>query len=139
MNRMNQDDHKKGKKNTLPSMLRSDSFCQSPVQQHLFIEQSEKSPEVMIPESQAGRKRVVRSSLYGQRPRGGQGALHWWTLLKSGIKRPANDKSAHFTGACPYLVELGITQEAPHRIVIDVTVPTQALNPIQSHLGSTLC
>lgn len=53
----------------------SDSFCQSPVQQHLVTEQAEKSPQVMIPESQAGRKkRVVHSSLYGQRPRGGQRA-----------------------------------------------------------------
>lgn len=69
-----QDDHEK-RKNTFPSMLPSDSFCQSPVQQHLFTEQAEESPQVTIPESQAGRTRIVRSSLYGQRPHGGQGAV----------------------------------------------------------------
>lgn len=60
-------------KPTFPSVLPSDSFCQSPVRQHLFTEQA-KSPQVTTAESQAGRKRVVRSSPYGQRPRGGRGA-----------------------------------------------------------------
>lgn len=64
--------------------------------------------------------------------------LHWWTLLKSGVKSPANDKSAHFTGACPYLIQLGITQETPHRIVIDVTVPTCNQKEVTSHFFSLI-
>lgn len=64
--------------------------------------------------------------------------LHWQTLLKSGIKRPANDKSAHFTGARPYLIELGITQETPHGIVIDVTVPTCNQKEVKSNFFSLI-
>lgn len=56
----------------------------------------------------------------------------WQTLLESCVERPADDKSAHFTGACPYLVELGVTQEASHRVVIDVTIPTYEQKDVTS-------
>lgn len=65
--------------------------------------------------------------------------LHCWRLLEGCIEGPANDQPAHFTGASSDLVELGVTQEAPHGVVIDVAVPTETLDPIQSHLGSALC
>lgn len=61
-------------KTFFPSMLPCDSFCQSPVQQHLFTEQGEESLQAMIPESEARREGAVRSSLCRQRPHGGQGA-----------------------------------------------------------------
>lgn len=64
--------------------------------------------------------------------------LHWCMLLESGIKSPANDEPAHFTGACPYLIELGIPQEASHGIVIDVTVPTCRQKEARSHFFSLL-
>lgn len=74
------------------------------------------------------------------RPRGGHGsASALAVLLEGGVEGPADDKPAHLAGACPDLVELGVTQEAPHGVVIDVTVPTQALDPIQGHLRCTLC
>lgn len=59
------------------------------------------------------------------RPRGGQGAVSALVeLLEGGVEGPADDEPAHFAGARPDLVELGVAQEAPHGVVIDVAVPT---------------
>lgn len=121
----------------LPSTPPPDSFCQGRVQQHLIAEQEEDSPQVTVPESQAGRRRVVRSSLFGQRPRGARGAASpRRALFEGGIEGPANNEPAHLTGACPDLVELGVPQETPHGIVIDVTVPTCHQRETEGHLFS---
>ena len=64
--------------------------------------------------------------------------LHRRALLKSSIKGPADDKSAHFAGACPDLVELGVAQEAPHGIVVDVTVPTCSQGEATSDFSSLM-
>lgn len=59
------------------------------------------------------------------RPRGGHGAAPAVAvLLEGGVEGPADDEPAHFAGARPDLVELGVAQEAPHGVVVDVTIPT---------------
>lgn len=59
------------------------------------------------------------------RPRGGHGAASALVVLfEGGIEGPADDEPAHLAGASPDLVELGVAQEAPHGVVIDVTIPT---------------
>lgn len=87
-----------------------------------------------------GRNKVVRCNLYMKGlvvlsglPR------RCWRLLEGCIEGSANDQPAHLAGASSDLVELGVTQEAPHGVVVDVAVPTETLDPIQSHLGSALC
>lgn len=59
------------------------------------------------------------------RPRGGHSAASALVaLLEGGVEGPADDEPAHLAGARPDLIELGVAQEAPHGVVIDVTVPT---------------
>lgn len=53
-----QDDHEhdhEKRKTPLLAMPPADSLCWSPAQQHLFTEQAEQRPQVMIPGSKAGR------------------------------------------------------------------------------------
>lgn len=68
------------------------------------------------------------------RPRGGRGAASAVVaLLEGGIEGPADDEPAHLAGARPDLVEFGVAQEAPHGVVIDVTVPTCHTKKATSH------
>lgn len=68
------------------------------------------------------------------RPRGGHGAASAVAVLfEGGVEGPADDEPAHLAGAGPDLIELGVAQEAPHGVVIDVTVPTCHTKNATSH------
>lgn len=118
-----------------PSLLQTDSFRPSPVRQHLFTKQVGKSSQVTIPESQEEKSCALLYLLSKASQWSGCCLFPWQTLLESCVEGPADDKSAHFTGACPYLVELGVTQEAPHRVVVDVTIPTYEQKDVTSYFS----
>lgn len=136
-NTTNQDDHKRGKKH-FSFHVPSDSFCPSPVQQHLFPEQAEGTPQVTVMEWQAGKAELCAPA-WRSRPRGGDGAAPApAALLEGGVEGPADDEPAHLAGAGPDLVELGVAQEAPHGVVVDVTVPACHTEKATSHSRSLI-
>lgn len=45
-------------------------------------------------------------------------------LFVHGVKGSSNNEPANFTGTCSDFVQLCITQEPPHGVVVDVAVPT---------------
>ena len=51
-----------------------------------------------------------------------------WSSLEGGVESAANDESAHFGGARPYLVQLGVPQQSARGVVVDVPVATQTLH-----------
>lgn len=61
-----------------------------------------------------------------------------WRLLEGCIEGSANDQPAHLAGASSDLVELGVTQEAPHGVVVDVAVPTYNQNQGTSYCFSLI-
>lgn len=45
-------------------------------------------------------------------------------LLVHGIEGSTNDESAHLTGACSDLIQLGVPQETAHGVIINVAMST---------------
>lgn len=89
-------------------------------------------------EWQAGKAELCAPA-WRSRPRGGDGAAPApAALLEGGVEGPADDEPAHLAGAGPDLVELGVTQEAPHGVVVDVTVPACHTEKATSHSRSLI-
>merc|ERR1719221_939510 len=54
-------------------------------------------------------------------------------------KVSANNEPPDLTGSRPNLIKLGVPQQPSRGILVDVTVPAQDLNRVQSHCCRALC
>ena len=91
------------------------------------------------------RKKALQKARKYEEGGGGRSVVDWIVVscrvscghqsLEGGVESAANDESAHFGGARPYLVQLGVPQQSARGVVVDVPVAPQTLHNTATATG----